>query len=220
VQRAAQHSQALLRSLGLQQRLALRKGEQTGAGQRIGEVRRVAGHLAGQHRAATQVGELLAIDLEGRQGQSCLLDRRRLVLVGEQLHLTAKEGAGAVGLEDPQALTADDLDVEPAIVVRLEFGQLHQGADPVRGLHPVVAHLVALADREDAEDAVEHALDGGQLPHQRPVALLEDVQRSDHPREHHRVQREQRHLGHRLNLVPHHRDAVPYAASSVCPAGL
>ena len=53
-----------------------------------------------------------------------------------------------------------------------------------------------------------------QLAHQGPVALLEDVQRSDHSREHHRVEREQRHLGHVLNLVPYR------SPPSACRAGL
>ncbi len=65
----------------------------------------------------------------------------------------------------------------------------------------MVADLVALADRDHAEDAVEDALDADQLPDQGAVALLEDVQGSDDTREHHRVQREQRHLGHGSNLV-------------------
>ena len=99
-----------------------------------------------------------------------------------------------------QPLPADHLDVEPAVVVGVDLGELHERADPVRGLHPVVAHLVALADREDAEDAVEDALDLEQLADQRAVALLEDVQRGDDAREHHRVQREQRHRGHQTNL--------------------
>ena len=135
-----------------------------------------------------------------------------LVLVGEQLHLAAQERSGVVRLGDPEPLAPDHLDVEAAVVVRLDLGELDESADPVGGLHAVVADLVALPDRDDPEDPVEDGLDADQLADQRAVALLEDVQRGDHAREHHRVEREQWHLGHATNLVRvvgRHRKPVP-----------
>ena len=83
----------------------------------------------------------------------------------------------------------------------------------------MVADLVALADRDDPEDAVEDGLDLQQLPDQGPVALLEDVQRGDDAGEDDRVEREQRHLRHVTNLghadraaAPRSRDARRWAA--------
>ena len=186
---------------GLEQRLSLRQGQQAGARQGVGEVRRVVRHLAGQHGPSPQLGEELAVGLEGGERALGLLVRVGLLVVGQQLHLAAQERPRVVRLGHPQALAADDLDVEAAVVVRLDLGQLDERADAVGGLHAVVPDLVALPDRDDPEDPVEDRLDPHQLTDQGAVALLEDVQGGDHAGEHHRVQWEQRHVGHGSNLV-------------------
>ena len=66
--------------------------------------------------------------------------------------------------------------------------------DAEQRLRAVVAHLVALADRDGAEDALGRVLDAQQVVHQGAVAVLEDPQRHAEPGEQHRVQREHRQL--------------------------
>jgi hypothetical protein len=56
----------------------------------------------------------------------------------------------------------------------------------------VVTDLVALADRDGAEHALGWVLDREEVAHQHAVAVLEDVERHAHAREHHGAQREHR----------------------------
>jgi len=68
----------------------------------------------------------------------------------------------------------------------------------------VTADLVALADRDDAEEPLGRVGDRQEVLHHRAVALLEDVERHRHARERDRVQREDGHRGSHGAKVPAH----------------
>ena len=80
-----------------------------------------------------------------------------------------------------QALPPEDLDVEAAVLVGLHRGHLHDAADPVHRVHAVLADLVALPDRHDAEQPQRLVGDREQVVDQRAVAVLEHVQRQADP---------------------------------------
>ena len=110
--------------------------------------------------------------------------------------------AGRVDVVEHDPLPSGDLDVETAVVVPLDLGELDQRAHPVQRLHAAVADLVALADRDHGEGALGRVGHRKQIAHQRPVAVLEDVQRRDDAREQHRVEREDGHGRHGVKLAP------------------
>ena len=65
------------------------------------------------------------------------------------------------------------------------------------------ADFVPLPDPHRPEQPLGRVLHPQQVVHQRPVAVLEDVEGSGHPREQHGVKREHRHPDrHGSNVVP------------------
>jgi hypothetical protein len=96
--------------------------------------------------------------------------------------------------------------------MRLHVGQLHPAAHPVERLGAVVADLVALADADRAEDALDRILDPEQVVDHRAVAVLEDLQRHAHAGEQHRVQGEHRQrVAHVSKVAPRGAGSVRYA---------
>ena len=116
-----------------------------------------------------------------------------------------ERAAGVQPLEhDPVHPDRDD--VERAVGVRLHLGQLDPAAHPEQGLGAVVADLVPLTDPDRAEHPLRRVGHPQQVVHQRPVAVLEHLERHADAGEQHRVQRE-------------HRQRVAHTGDSRPPAG-
>ena len=77
--------------------------------------------------------------------------RRRL---GAGPDVADREGAGGVEALQLDPVQPDRHDVEGAVLVRLDLGQLHPAPDPEQRLGAVVPDLVALPDPDRAEHPV------------------------------------------------------------------
>ena len=86
-----------------------------------------------------------------------------------------RERASGVEPLELDPLQPDRDDVEGAVGVGLDLGQLDPAADPEQRLRAVVADLVALADADRAEDPLARVLDAQQVVDQGAVAVLEDA---------------------------------------------
>jgi len=121
--------------------------------------------------------------------------RGRLVhrVVVQQLDLTLQVGQRVVQGEQPEPLRAHRDQLEPAVLEPVDPAYDCGAAGPVQRTDPsdpVDPGLPALADRDHAE--LPWFRPPEQVPHQLPVAFLEDMQRQEHAGIQHRAEREQR----------------------------
>jgi hypothetical protein len=139
---------------------------------------------------------------EGRPGPVYELGGDGDAGLGQLVDLADGEEVAALELVQPDPVAADGDDVERAVGMRLGLGELEPDAHPEQRLGAVVTDLVALADRDRPEQPLRRVVDPQQVVHERPVAVLEHVQRHGDAREHHAVQREHRQpVGHTANLA-------------------
>ena len=106
----------------------------------------------------------------------------------------------------------------PAVVsATVDLGELEDAPHAIDRLRAVVADLVALPDRDGAEDTGSRVVDGEEVAYEHAIAVLEHVERHAHPREHHGAQREHR---QRATHVPTLAPRVHRASADVGrPAG-
>ena len=109
-----------------------------------------------------------------------------------------------------EASPADHHDLERPVGIGRHLGDQGRAAGALDGVYAARADLVAHLDRHHTELPRRIGRQRDQVTDERPVAVLEDVERHHDPGEQHRVQREQRQwLTHVLNLTPDPRSAAP-----------